>query len=147
MVKLIKVLQTFHFLHLTRIQYLPSKYLLIFNNKDSITMFIEIVLNCWLWKGIWPCRYLLVQSQQWKHKINVRHLFKYYNKDTRMKSMISFWCILFLTLNRFHISIWCWFWKANADWGESFFKCSQYFMLILQQPSRKRAVLWMKHQH
>ena len=42
-----------------------------------------------------PNRYLLVQSQQWKHQNNLWILFKVNNKDTKITSMTSFWFIYF----------------------------------------------------
>ena len=38
-----------------------------------------------------PSRYLLVESQQWKHENNLWNLFKAINKDTRMILLTSFW--------------------------------------------------------
>ena len=38
-----------------------------------------------------PSRYLLFESQQWKHENNVWNLFKAINKDTRMILLTSFW--------------------------------------------------------
>ena len=37
-----------------------------------------------------PCRYLLFQSRQWKHKNDVWNLYKISNQDTRMTSLTSF---------------------------------------------------------
>ena len=38
-----------------------------------------------------PSRYLLAQSQKWKHQHNVWNMFKVNYKNTRMTSMTSFW--------------------------------------------------------
>ena len=43
-------------------------------------------------------RHLFVWSQQWKHQNNVWNLFKVINRDTRIISVTSLWCL------------YCWLW-------------------------------------
>ena len=58
---------------------------------------------------LFPSRYLLVQSQQWKYQNNVWNLFKVNNKETRtMNDVIDiFLKSLLLTLSRFSTFFWC----------------------------------------
>ena len=67
----------------------------------------EILQKCSVFRCEITSRYLLVESQQWKHQNNVWNPFKFnskenrttFNKDTRTTLMASFWCLF-----------WKWFW-------------------------------------
>ena len=72
------------------------------------------------WKVL-PSRHLLVQSQQWKHQNNVWNLFKVNDKDFRIKSMMSLWCIYYqifkdFTFARFHYWLWTSKYGLHKGW-------------------------------
>ena len=48
-------------------------------------------------------RHLLVQSQKWKHQVNVSNLFQVNNKDTKVRNAVFIRTVsLLIILNRFH---------------------------------------------
>ena len=63
-----------------------------------------------------PSRYLLVQSQKWKHKNNMWSLFKVNYKDTQMKSLISLYCKLWTDFTQWSGASIFDFEYINAGW-------------------------------
>ena len=50
-----------------------------------------------------PSQYSLLQSQHWKHQNNMRNMFKDNHRDTKKRSVTSFWSLYcLLTLNKFN---------------------------------------------
>ena len=56
-------------------------------------------------------QHLPVQSRRWKHQMNVWNLLKVNNKDTRLMSVTSFWCLY---------CFYCYLWtcEISAGWTE-----------------------------
>ena len=68
-------------------------------SADFVKYFRTTIITC---ERFLHCRYLSVQSQQWKRRNNMWILFKVNNKNTRTASM-PFWCN------------YCWLWAETTN--------------------------------
>ena len=75
-----------------------------------------------------PSRYLLVQSQQWKHQKNQCNIYEF--TDVVLSTLL-------MTLNKFHALFWClhcWIWRSSCRLGSIFFT---RWNLLVQSPQLK----------
>ena len=92
---------------LTRNKHLMlSRHLLLKVTNGNTLTICEICSNLTIKSSTWSqwrllCVFIvnfrqtsyIAQSQQWKHHINMRNLFKDNNSNINMKSLTSFWCL------------------------------------------------------